>query len=685
VVALLDGREERVEVDVEDRPVWHGRYHRATVTADIAAVPSVVASLALLASMSLLGIAALDRFARHLDPLERFAYGAPIGMVVGTLALVPIASVTGFRVEVVVAVGLGCLFLAALVRYGRSAFGGALGLELASTWATWRSRPTGTPLVRALAARISLLPTVVLGAFIVRWAIFWRNAMTLRPDGLYAGHVALWGDWTVHLGIVSSFVYGANFPPEHPRFADHPFAYHYLSDLTAAAQVTFGMDPPSALALHSFVGCVFVLLGAYAFARRVTRDRRVATMAVVLFLLGSGLGWVATAAIAAQTGDLVGTLATQPWHFLYQGEMNLQLVTTFFGFIAPQRAFLYGLPIAFAVLSTLLAAVRGHRRRLFVIAGVIAGLLPLAHLGTLLALAIVTPFLFLLFPSRAWFWFFATWVAIAAPQLLLQLGGGAGALSAIRIQLGWVAAGDQWPWFWLKNLGAFAPLVVIALFGQRWLRPRAHRLLIALSALFVATNLIVFQPWDWDDSKLLVYWFLGVSIAAAAVLVRLWRRSPSVVLRIGLLAVVLTMTLSGLLEDLTTLEGHETFRMVGAQEIQLANAVRERTAPDALFIVGMENHDAIAMLTGRRIYVGYANWLWTEGIHYQDRVAEVEAIYRDEPGTDAVLAKRHIDYVVIGPHERDVLHADEAGFQARFPILVRIGPYAVYDVRGARS
>ena len=362
-------------------------------------------------------------------------------------------------------------------------------------------------------------------------------------------------------------------------------------------------------------------------------------------------------------------------------------VTTFFGFIAPQRAYLYGLPIAFAVLSTLLVAGRGARsgRRLFVVAGVIAGLLPLAHLGTLLALAIVTPVLFLLFPSRAWLWFFATWVAVALPQLLLQLGGGAGALSAIRIQLGWVAAADPWPWFWLKNLGAFAPLLLVALVGRRWLRPRTQRLVLALCALFAATNVIVFQPWDWDDSKLLVYWFLGVSVAAAAVLVRLWRRAPSIPLRVALAVVVASMTLSGLLEDLNTLEGHETYRMISAPEIQLAAAVRARTAPDALFVVGMENHDAIAMLTGRRIYVGYANWLWTEGIHYLDRTAEVKAIYRDGPETAGVLAARHIDYVVIGPHERDVLHADETSFRARYPVLVQVGAYAVYDVRGAGS
>ena len=48
MVALLDRREERVEVDVEDRPVGHARYHRPAVEASAGGVPGRrVAALAL--------------------------------------------------------------------------------------------------------------------------------------------------------------------------------------------------------------------------------------------------------------------------------------------------------------------------------------------------------------------------------------------------------------------------------------------------------------------------------------------------------------------------------------------------------------------------------------------------------------------------------------------------------------
>jgi hypothetical protein len=626
---------------------------------------SIVASLVLLGSMGALGVALLTRFGRHLTPLERFAYGSPVGMVIGTLAMIPVATVVGFRVEVVIADAFACL--------------------LGAIWLAGRQPVDRLRLPRSRPRWRTIAPILVIGTFAIRWVFYWRDAIQMRPTGMWAGHINLWGDWPVHFGILSSFAYGANFPPDHPRFADHAFAYHYLSDMTAAAQVVLGMDPAAALVLHSFIGCVLVAIGVYAFARRFLRDRGAATLAVILFLLGGGVGWIATAAAFDTSNDLIGTLSKLAWERHVQKDLNLQFVNMFFGFMTSQRAFLYGFPLAFAIVATLMVAVRRHGqdRRLFIVAGAIAGLLPLAHLGTLLSLAIVTPVLFLLFPSRRWFWFFAVWVAVALPQLLTQLGGGAGALAAIRIQFGWVASPDPWPWFWVKNLGFFLPLAIGGLLGRRVLPPRSMRFAWAFMALFVAVNTVVFQPWDWDNHKLLVYWFLMVVLASAAALARLWRARPRFAARAVVLSLILTMTLSGVLEDIGTALGQSTYKMLEPDQIRLAAEIRARTAPDAMFISGMQNHDPVAMLTGRRIYIGYKNWLWTEGIPYEARTAEAARIYRAEPGTESLMARLGIDYVVIGPHERSDLDANEAAFEARYPVLVTVGDWTVYDVRGA--
>lgn len=638
---------------------------------------STIASLLLLAAMGAFGIALLRRVAPHLSQLERFAYGAPIGMVLGTLAFIPLGIAGGFGTPGVAGVGLACAASAAWLSRGGTA-----------------ARPAIDP--GSIIRRISVLPTVVIGAFAVRWAFYWRDAIPTVNGELWAGHVNIWGDWPVHLGVVSSFAFGGNFPPEHPRFADHAFAYHYLADLTAAGPVTLGIDPASALALHSYVGCVLVAIGLYAFARRLTRRRGAATLAVVLFLLGGGLGWVATAEAVGRSGDLLGTLGELAWDRRVNSDRldglvnNMQVVNLFFGFMASQRAFLYGLPIAFATLSTLLVAVRARRTGPFVLAGAIAGLLPLAHLATLLAFAILIPALFLAFPSRRWIAFGLTAAVVALPQLLSQLGGSVGALSSIRLELGWVAYPDAWPVFWLKNLGVGAAFLLLGLLVRGIVPERSRRFLGAFSAIFVVVNVVAFQPWSWDNHKILVYWLLAAAILSAGAITWLWRRWRgrrwrAAISRGVLVVAVGSMLLSGALEDLGTALGQSRYRMLDAQQVELAALVREHTPPDALFVVGMRNHDPVAMLTGRRIFVGYANWLWTEGIPYPPRTAIAERIYADPAARGALMTENAIDFVVVGPYERKELGADEASFRARYPVVVETDDWAVFDVRGARA
>ena len=120
-------------------------------------------------------------------------------------------------------------------------------------------------------------------------------------------------------------------------------------------------------------------------------------------------------------------------------------------------------------------------------------------------------------------------------------------------------------------------------------------------ALFVVCNLVVFQPWDWDDSKLLVYWFLAVAIVVAAWLVRTWDRLRAPLARAALVGLTATLVLSGVLEDAGVVIANSHFQMLEPSEIQLAADVRAKTDPQALFVVGMENEDPIAILTGRRI------------------------------------------------------------------------------------
>jgi hypothetical protein len=646
-----------------------------------------VLSIALLAAMSGLGVAILWRAAGFLAPLERIGYGAILGMVVATLPVIPLASLLGFGAWLAIAVGLGSATVGTLLLVGPRALAGPTGPGRRARVLAWRPGSLRDALPRP--DRTALLIAAVVGLFAVRWAVLWVSALTFDDGGLMAGHVNIWGDWPVHLGVVGSFAYGGNFPPEHPRFLGWPFAYHYLSDLTAALLVPLGLQPGAALQLHSWVSCVAALVALYAFARRMLSDRTGAALVVVLFLVGGGLGWVVTASRMVETGDPLGVLTTLAWDFRWKTELNFQWVNMFYGFWMSQRAFLYGMPLAFLVISTLLVARTRDDLRLYVAAGLCAALLPLSHLATMLALAIALPIGFLLSPSRGWVAFGVVWFALAFPQVLLMQGGEPGALSATRILLGWVADEDPWIWFWLKNLGWLLPTLLLALAGVFVARRRswdpfpagAWPILIGLLAIFVVANVVVLQPWDWDNHKILVYFFLAAILIVTPLLMAAWR-TRRLLLRGLVIAAIVSFTLSGILEDVGQLLGQSRYRMLDGAQLDLAALVREKTDPRAVFVTGMQNHDPVAMLSGRRILVGFRDWLWTEGIPYEDRQAQVRAIYRFEPGTEDLLRSYGIDYVVIGPDERTNLGAAEEAFRQRYPVAFETDGFRVYDVRG---
>ncbi len=95
--------------------------------------------------------------------------------------------------------------------------------------------------------------------------------------------------------------------------------------------------------------------------------------------------------------------------------------------------------------------------------------------------------------------------------------------------------------FWVANTGVAVPLcavVALAVAGSR-VPGRAGatarrirslfaadlvRVAMAFCAVFVVANVVVFQSWDWDNTKLFAYWYLGAALLISTLVVRWWRR-----------------------------------------------------------------------------------------------------------------------------------------------------------------
>jgi hypothetical protein len=84
-------------------------------------------------------------------------------------------------------------------------------------------------------------------------------------------------------------------------------------------------------------------------------------------------------------------------------------------------------------------------------------------------------------------------------------------------------------------------------------------------------------------------------------------------------------------------------------------------------------------LTGRRVFMGYAGFLWANGLPYVERERDLRAIYAGEPGAEDLLERSGISYIVLGPQERREVAPNEA-FLARFPVAIELGEYRLLEV-----
>jgi hypothetical protein len=319
-------------------------------------------------------------------------------------------------------------------------------------------------------------------------------------------------------------------------------------------------------------------------------------------------------------------------------------------------------------------------------AGVVAGLLPLVHAHSFVVMMAMGGCLMLVQAALAWFgsgrevsppadadvegrgqwwgrglmrvslpWvvFGAVALLVAGPQLWFAASG-----SEVRAgrffgwEFGWDHGAENVVWFWLKNTGVFFPLLAVALLWRGPAAPVPARLLyfyLPFTLCFVAPNVYKLSPWVWDNIKILFYWWVASAPLVALVLARLWRAGRGG--RAAAVALVLIQTFGGGLDVWRAASGAVAHRIFDADGIAFAEVIKARTAPRALILHAPTYNDPV-YLTGRRTFLGYAGHLWSHGLDYAQREAELKRIYAGGPDAAALIARKKIDYVVVGPLER---------------------------------
>src|SRR3989344_3188936 len=320
---------------------------------------------------------------------------------------------------------------------------------------------------------------------VVFWLTF-SQTMFRQNDGVFGACSNCWGDWSAHTSYMASFAFGRNFPPSLPILACEKFSYPFLVDLITAGVVKLGVDWVKAMVAVSLVTAVGLAGAVIAFGWKLTGKFKIGVVTALVFFLNGGVG---------------------EWQNLISSQ------------VVPQRGLALGMTMAICVYWLL------WQKKLFW-AGVVAGLLPLVHAHSFMAVVLVAGGLgcWRVIRAKNKTKEISAWLAFAVPALIL--GGAqvryfyAGVLghNFVRWQPGWLAGGG---------------------------------------------------PWDWDNTKMLTHWHLMAWVLAAGVIVRFFDHKRWLVKILGV-GVLVASVWFGSVKVVAIAKGENQYRFWDKNQIEAA-------------------------------------------------------------------------------------------------------------------
>lgn len=666
-------------------------------------------SLIILALIALGGMALTYLVAEDERFMWRLATGSIAGSAMFGTICFAVACFAGFTQAVIVISALITMLPLLLLR------GGEYQKRFLQDWARAKGTLDGLNLKKFL--RFAYYAFF----FFVFWFFFDRAVYELK-DGLYTGGSQNYGDLPFHLGAIFAFTDGASFPPQNPSWAGAKFSYPFMADFLAACLVKLGIDFKAVMVTQNITWAFALLVIIERYAAKLTNNKLAGRIAPALLFFSGGLGFIWF------FGDLSGWakgISDFLWHlprdytireeFRWGNPMVVLFIT--------QRGLLFGMPLAILVIQYLwriftkgaepqpadepkkkkgddAASWLKHPLLPPVLVGLLAGTLPLVHLHSLAALFIISAFLLAIRP-RHWREMVAFGIGtavVAVPELIWSVTGTATETTKFfGWHFGWDKRDLNFFWFWFKNTGLVFPGIIAAAF-LLWTRmkrktsdddapkkaaaaPDAVSLLlfyIPFLFLFVLTNVAKLAPWEWDNIKILIYWFIGSIPLIAYALAWCWQQRKGWEY-IAVLCLII-LTLSGAIDVWRTASGQVNFKVFELDAMKLADQLKLKTDKGAMFLNGPVFNTA-TVLTGRQSLMRYTGHLGSYGIDYFPREADVKQIYLGGANAQTLLEKYKIDYVLVSPFERNDLKANEDFFK-KFPVFAESGAFKVYKVRG---
>jgi hypothetical protein len=545
----------------------------------------------------------------------------------------------------------------------------------------WRSLSLDNTAVRVL-----LVSTAFSLALVPRLFFWEEGALATRMP-------APWGDIPWHMANITMFADGQSPPPQTPIFAGERLVYPFLINFFSGALLATGSDYVASLLLPAYILLPIFVTLLYIFTREVSGRAGAGVLSVILFIFAGGALGLSRIFADWQNADtnimdFLSNLPSTDYTGSGGDSQGYHFVNPLTCMFLSQRTYQLGAPLALCIL--LLVSKKKPRFENYLAAGMLAGVLPLFHAYTVLALAIVIPIFAIsqvtvldVSPSgssntsakhtilRDWSAFTVPAVLVGTPEVLYYFSGIKDAAGFLRWDPGWVVQGSfgSWLWFWLKNTGLFLPLIVLAFLFVRSRRVKV--LAIGATLLFLASNLWLFAPWAWDNAKLLFYWYL-LSLPLVSQFLICVFEARRLLLMLAFFGTLGFQTASGAVDITKTLLPKAGMVIWERDAVRFAAKVHKKTEPGSI-IVTAPYHNSPVALAGRPVYLGYTGHVFSHGLDPSERESWIDAYYGGAQGKAPDVSPTH---VMVGPVEEKKFSGPRIG--SGWKLVAEEGPYRLY-------
>ena len=285
----------------------------------------------------------------------------------------------------------------------------------------------------------------------------------------------------------------------------------------------------------------------------------------------------------------------------------------------------------------------------------------------------------------------------ASWEVALMTNNFVGATGNLWFEPGWMQGRATFLKFWLLNFGLFAVLAPAIWARCAWdlaqpddpplpadaggrrlpsitrVQDTAAAFVLPAGLLFLFASIIMLSPWDWDNTKLMIWSYLVV----LPFIWQRWIRPFAAPVRWPLCA---ALFLSGAVSLAGGLRHMNVGYYLGRKaELEAVDAATRALPIEARFAAAPAyNHPLV--FAGRKLAMGYDGHLYSQGIFYEPIERDLTALMLGLPDWRRAAGRLGVRYVFWGPREEKA-YADSMQPWATADAVVATGTWgSIYDL-----